>query len=235
MSRNKSSVLWTLNKEECMMLIANNSSISGILKQLQMCPNGGNAKTLHKVFDLYGLDYSKYTKSNRGKKFDFTFISNEDLFKENSSHSRSAVKKRIIKENLIPYVCEQCGQGPIWNKKELVLVLDHINGIYNDHRLENLRFLCPNCNAQQDTFCGKHKKSKEINKEEKIKLEQIKAQDLQKKIERIKNYNINFHKLGWVEKVAKLENISHTQVRRFMKRYMIDFYKNCYARKNQFE
>ena len=97
MSRNKSSVLWTLNKEECMMLIANNSSISGILKQLQMCPNGGNAKTLHKVFDLYGLDYSKYTKSNRGKKFDFTFISNEDLFKENSSHSRSAVKKRIIK------------------------------------------------------------------------------------------------------------------------------------------
>jgi len=37
-----------------------------------------------------------------------------------------------------------------------VLVLDHINGVNNDNRLENLRFLCPNCNSQTATFAGKH-------------------------------------------------------------------------------
>jgi uncharacterized C2H2 Zn-finger protein len=37
------------------------------------------------------------------------------------------------------------------------LVLDHINGVRDDHRLENLRILCPNCNATLDTHCGRNK------------------------------------------------------------------------------
>lgn len=78
-------------------------------------------------------------------------------FVENSPHARHAVKKYIIKYNLIEYICEQCKCDPIWKNKELVLVLDHINGINNDNRLENLRFLCPNCNSQTDTFCRKNK------------------------------------------------------------------------------
>ena len=40
----------------------------------------------------------------------------------------------------------------------MTLILDHINGINNDHRLENLRFVCPNCNIQLDTNCGKKNK-----------------------------------------------------------------------------
>ena len=37
--------------------------------------------------------------------------------------------------------------------------LDHINGINDDNRLENLRFLCPNCHSLTDTYCGKSNKS----------------------------------------------------------------------------
>jgi hypothetical protein len=40
------------------------------------------------------------------------------------------------------------------------LVLDHINGVHDDHRLENVRILCPNCNATLDTHCGRHKTRK---------------------------------------------------------------------------
>lgn len=35
------------------------------------------------------------------------------------------------------------------------LVLDHINGIRDDHRIENLRIVCPNCNATLETHCGR--------------------------------------------------------------------------------
>jgi hypothetical protein len=45
----------------------------------------------------------------------------------------------------------------VWNGKPLKLVLDHINGVNGDNRVENLQFLCPNCNSQQNTHGGSNK------------------------------------------------------------------------------
>lgn len=36
--------------------------------------------------------------------------------------------------------------------------IDHINGIGNDHRLENLHMLCPNCHSQTETYAGRNAK-----------------------------------------------------------------------------
>lgn len=237
MGRLKTSILWTLSKEKCIELIENNDTISDILKSLNMCPNGGNSATLYKIFKEYNIDISKFKSTNKGRKFkNFkTLVSNNDLFIKNSKHSRKTAKLRILKEKLIPYVCEQCGQLPIWNGKELVLVLDHINGINNDHRLENLRFLCPNCNAQQDTFCGKHYRQKDISIDEKEILDKIFLKDIQEKIIRIKNYIVDFNKPNWIKEVAKLENTSCISIQRFMRKYMYDFYKSCYICKNQYK
>ena len=46
---------------------------------------------------------------------------------------------------------------PIWNDKELVLRLDHIDGDNNNNVLENLRWICPNCDSQLDTYKSKNK------------------------------------------------------------------------------
>lgn len=239
----KISILWIVSKEQYQNLIKQSSSLSEILRKLNLNPKGGNIHTLKKVLNEYGLDYSNIKLGLNSNKERLNLqhrpkIPNEKLFVKNSKFSRAAVKKRILKENLIPYKCKCCGLGPIWNGKELVLVLDHINGINNDHRLENLRFLCPNCNAQQDTFCGKHLKSlpRKLKAEQKEKLKQLYLEDINKKCNRILSYDIDFFKFGWVEKVAKLENTSHTSIRRFMQKYMKDFYySKCYIRKNQFK
>jgi 5-methylcytosine-specific restriction endonuclease McrA len=85
--------------------------------------------------------------------------SNEMIFCENSKYPRHKLKERIIKENLIEYSCSICGNNGNWNEKKLPLHIDHQNGKNNDNRLENLRFLCPNCHSQTDTYSGKNKKN----------------------------------------------------------------------------
>ncbi len=81
---------------------------------------------------------------------------------------RSAVRKRVLAQKLLPYICQLCGAKPEWMGKPLSLILDHINGVANDHRLENLRFLCPNCNSQQDTFSGRNTKLQRAKRKQAI-------------------------------------------------------------------
>lgn len=79
----------------------------------------------------------------------------DDVFTENSTYARHLIKKRVIKQKMIDYKCFDCGIENNWNNKSLILQLDHINGKNNDNRLENLRFLCPNCHSQTETFSCK--------------------------------------------------------------------------------
>ena|ERR1035437_2569729 len=84
--------------------------------------------------------------------------SDEQVFVENSTYPRHRLKERLIKFMIIDHKCQCCSIEHEWNNKPLILQLDHINGINNDNRLENLRFLCPNCHSQQETFAGKNSK-----------------------------------------------------------------------------
>lgn len=87
----------------------------------------------------------------------------EDVFVENSTYARHRLKERIIKQELIPYECSVCGMPPEWQGKPMSFVLDHINGINNDNRLENLRFVCHNCDSQLPTY-----KSRNIRKVDRV-------------------------------------------------------------------
>ena len=69
----------------------------------------------------------------------------------------SQLKKRLLRDALLDDICQICRLSPTWNGKKLNLRLDHINGINNDHRLSNLRMVCPNCDSQLDTFCGRNR------------------------------------------------------------------------------
>lgn len=86
-------------------------------------------------------------------------FSNESVFVEDSTYPRHRLKERIIKQNLIVLKCLKCDLGPIWNDMPLVLQLEHINGVNDDHRLENLCFLCPNCHSQTETYSAKNRKN----------------------------------------------------------------------------
>ena len=81
----------------------------------------------------------------------------ENVFCKDSTAAQQVVRRWYTKLECSPYECSVCGLSD-WQGKRLVLQLDHINGDNHDNRLENLRWLCPNCHSQTNTFCGKQKK-----------------------------------------------------------------------------
>lgn len=68
-----------------------------------------------------------------------------------SAVGRSQLRSIVKRLGLYDGTCAECGQGDTWNGKPLTIELDHINGINDDNRRENLRWLCPNCHTQQPT------------------------------------------------------------------------------------
>lgn len=111
----------------------------------------GHAKGKSKENCQYIRD-SISTRIRRG-----VMYANDEIFTENSPVIKgSTLTKRLISLDW-PYKCKKCGVTE-WLGELLKLHLDHVNGIHNDNRLDNLQFLCPNCHQQTPTWGNKNRR-----------------------------------------------------------------------------
>jgi Zn finger protein HypA/HybF involved in hydrogenase expression len=142
-------------------------TLKEVCEHLNLNALGSSYKTVKKYITLLNIDISHFKTQSENAKFareqkERKNLQFGDIFILNSKVSKFKLKSELL--NFKDYKCQECNIGPEWNNKKLVLQLDHINGINNDNRLENLRFLCPNCHSQTDTFAGKNcKKEKKEN------------------------------------------------------------------------
>jgi hypothetical protein len=126
-------------------------SLSETVYVLKRAKVGSNFQLVRRVIERLGLDTTHWTRRERCP------LDRTTLFVQNGRQPRKALRRVILQEHLIPYRCALCDSEPVWQGKPLVLRLDHRNGVRNDDRLDNLRFLCPNCDSQTDTFCGRNR------------------------------------------------------------------------------
>ena len=171
MERKNKSIVWTgFNDEEFINIVKTSKSKKEICERLGLSYKGRNYSTVNRRIDKLNVDISHLNKNY--DKMRYINISNrkglEEICIENSTYNRGQLKKRLLNLGILKNKCYICGQEPFWNGKPMVLIIDHINGVSNDNRIENLRMVCPNCNSQLDTHCGKKKNFCECGKTIKV-------------------------------------------------------------------
>lgn len=148
------------SKEELEQIVSQSLSMKEVIDKLGYATHSGsNNNTVKNRINKYNIDISHFTTNQS-----IVQRTEENVFIENSTASQATLRRWYQKGNYTPYICSICGQEPIWQGKELTLILDHINGSNHDDRLENLRWVCPNCNQQLDTTNGKNRKQQYTKK-----------------------------------------------------------------------
>lgn len=142
----KVSLLDSYSDTEFETIVTNSKSYADCMKHLGYITNSGNVlMRVRERIKKLNIDTSHFgSTENKVKR------TKENVFIKDATCAGTVLRRFYLKENL-DYKCAICDQEPFWKGKPLIMILDHINGIHTDNRLENLRWVCPNCNAQLET------------------------------------------------------------------------------------
>lgn len=149
--------------EHLAKLVAESISFAQVLTTLELPTEGRAHHELARRLAALGIDTShfrgqgwsrgetKRSHASLARGIAKRTLSDDEVFVENGPLlGGPRIIKRLLAKGWM-YCCAICGVSQ-WCDRRLVLHLDHINGINNDNRIENLRLLCPNCHSQTDTY-----------------------------------------------------------------------------------
>lgn len=139
--------------DELRSIVAKSISYADVLRSLGLVVSGSTHRFVRKRIERLKIDINHFSTGEAlrraaEKRRSFRL---ENVFCENSVES-SQTLRRYARKLLTPAICCECKNPGIHNGKSLVLQIDHKNGTRNDNRIENLRWLCPNCHSQTETY-----------------------------------------------------------------------------------
>ena len=132
---------------------ARSTSLSEVLRHFGLRTAGGNHRQLSSLARRVGHLDRAFRPTGHLPRRGVNPL--EAILVEHSTFSRGHLKQRLYDEGLKERECEMCGLGEEWRGRRMALILDHVNGVGDDNRIENLRIVCPNCAATLDTHCGR--------------------------------------------------------------------------------
>jgi predicted RNA-binding Zn-ribbon protein involved in translation (DUF1610 family) len=147
-------------RENLQAAVAASTSYAGVLRYFGKNQTGGNQTHVKSRIAVFGIDISHFTGQahGRGKPSKWRREPSDILILRAPNAIREATYRltRAMIQSGVPYKCSECGCAGGWNGKPLTLNVDHENGDWRDCRPENVRFLCPNCHSQTETFGSKN-------------------------------------------------------------------------------
>lgn len=158
-TRKKTSSVWIYPENDFINLINNSKRMKDVLSALGVANKGGNFNTVNNRIAHLGLNKDHMVGMRESSIIGRTITIDEfklEWLVLNSERQRTLIKRYLLKFGLIKWECNNCGNQGDWHGKKLTLQLEHKNGVSNDHRIENLCFLCPNCHSQTKTYAGKN-------------------------------------------------------------------------------
>ena len=147
--------------EQFIEAVNNSLSWRQVFEKLGLKVGGGQYTQFKTLASNLNLDLSHMTGQgwNVGDRHRTVKVARpmSEILVEKSTHlNTSSLKKRLWSESILEKKCYRCGSTD-WFGQISHLQLEHINGIRNDNRIENLTILCANCHSLTDTYCGKNK------------------------------------------------------------------------------
>jgi hypothetical protein len=138
--------------------VASSFSYTEALRKLGLRPVGSNHREFRRYVDVVWEIPTSHFDPARARNRALRPLEAkplDEVLVPGSTYSRHKLKLRLYEAGLKQRRCEMCGQGETWRGERLALILDHANGVPDDNRFDNLRILCPNCNATLPTHCGR--------------------------------------------------------------------------------
>lgn len=113
--------------------------------------SGSSHKCIQNFIKQNNIDISHFTfhpkQVNTNKKTALEIL----VLNGTKNRRTSKQLRRALLETGVEYKCKKCGIFE-WNKEQLILEINHINGNPLDNRPDNLEFLCPNCHSLTPNF-----------------------------------------------------------------------------------
>lgn len=152
-------------KEELQDAVLRSKSYTDLIKNLGLRVAGSNLRCVKAALTRNEICVDHFNASSNINKTSSCSWNRKDVEELHKKLLDGEVRKEVKSRTLTalmqrmktPYQCVSCGISE-WKGIEIRLEVDHVDGDRTNRSRNNLRYMCPNCHSQTETYGSKNRR-----------------------------------------------------------------------------